>query len=432
MFEKFIVEQNKHWGKDLADAGFPRAIVSDLVKYLNIRQIVALIGVRRSGKSTIAKQLVGFLVKEKKVNPKNILFLNLESPLLNRFKNDPGNLQKIFDEYLALIEPKGRIFIFLDEVQFFSDWQVFVKSLYERGGVKFFITGSNSKLLSAEMATLLSGRSIAKKIYPFNFKEMIEIGKVGTKNKVEMIKNEGKLKKVFHKYLKEGGFPEIVLEKKKEIRQEILANYYKNILYQDIVPRFEVKKTKEIENLLLYLFSNIGQKYSYNSLADFLKMNDKTVKEHIGFFEKSFLLFELSNFQYSLKKQENYPKKAYAIDNGFIGAVSFSFSENYGRFLENTVFLGLLEMGKEVYYYSGKRECDFIVKKGRKITEAIQATKILDNNNEKREVGGLLEAMEKFKLKTGLIITEDQEEERKIGGRKIKIIPARKWLLDMQ
>ena len=229
--------------------------------------------------------------------------------------------------------------------------------------------------------------------------------------------------------LQNGGFPEIVIEKRKEIKKEILANYYKNILYQDIIPRFEVKKTKEIENLLLYLFSNIGQGYSYNSLSGFLKIHDKTIKEYIGFFEKSFLLFELSNYQYSLKKQENYPKKVYAIDNGFISAVSFSFSENYGRFLENAVFLGLLEAGKSVYYYLGKYECDFIVKEGRKITEAIQATKILDNNNEKRELRGLFGAMEKFNLKEGVIITGSQEEERNIDGKKIKIIPAWKWLL---
>ncbi|MDP2753396.1 MAG: ATP-binding protein, partial [Nitrospirota bacterium] len=360
MFEKFIVEQNKHWEKYPIDAGFPRVVLADLVKYLNIRQIVALIGVRRSGKSTIARQLINFLIKEKRANPKNILFLNLESPLLNQFKSDPGNLQKIFDEYLELVEPEGKVFVFLDEAQFFSDWQVFVKSLYERGGVKFFITGSNSRLLSAEMATLLSGRSIAKNIYPFNFREMAGIRKIKIGDRTEIIRNEGKLKKVFGEYLKDGGFPEIVLEKRREIKKEILANYYKNILYQDIVPRFEVKKTKEIENLLLYLFSNIGQKYSYNSLAEFLKMNDKTVKEYIGFFEKSFLLFEVSNYQFSLKKQENYPKKAYAIDNGFIGAVSFSFSENFGRFLENTVFLGFLEAGKEVYYHLGKYECDFV------------------------------------------------------------------------
>jgi len=251
-----------------------------------------------------------------------------------------------------------------------------------------------------------------------------------TGKKIEIIRNEGKLTRIFSDYLRNGGFPEIVLEKNREIKAEILVNYYKNILYQDIIPRFEVKKTRDIENLLLYLFSNIGQGYSYNSLAKHLKMNDKTVKEYIGFFEKSFLLFELSNYQYSLKKQENYPKKVYAIDNGFIGAVSFYFSENFGRFLENAVFLGLLESGKEIYYHSCKHECDFIVKEKRKIVEAIQVTKNLNHDNEKRELSGLIEAMEKFNLKEGMIITESHEEERKIKGRKVKIIPAWKWLLE--
>lgn len=430
MFEKFIAEQNAHWKGNLSNVGFDREIMRNLVKYVNIRQIIALVGVRRCGKSTIVKQLIQFLVNEKKVNPKNILFFNLESTLLNRFKDDPDNLRKIYDEYLALMEPKGKIYIFLDEVQFFSDWQIFVKDLYEKGGVKFFITGSNSRLLSAEMATLLSGRSVVKNIYPFNLGEIVGIKKIDAESKIEIAKNEERIKRMFKDYLRQGGFPEIVLEKKKEIKKEILANYYKSILYQDIIPRFEVKKTKEIEKLLLYLFSNIGQKYSYNSLAEFLKMNDKTVKEYIGFFEKSFLLFELSNFQYSLKKQENYPKKVYAIDNGFIDAVSFSFSENFGRFFENAIFLGLMQAGNEIYYYQDKYECDFVIKKGKKIVEAIQVTKILDNNNEKRELRGLLEAMEKLNLKEGLIITESQEEQRKIDGRKIKIVPAWKWLLN--
>jgi predicted AAA+ superfamily ATPase len=430
MWEKFIIEQNAHWDSNLRDTGISRLVMAELVKYISIRQIIALIGVRRCGKSTIAKQLINFLIQEKKVNPRNILFLNLESTLLNQFKDNPDNLRLIYEEYLSLVEPKGKVYIFLDEVQFFSDWQVFVKELYEKGGVKFFITGSNSQLLSAEMATMLSGRSIAKKIYPFNFREMAMIKKIEISNRIETIRSEGRLKRVLSSYLKQGGFPEVVLEKETEIKKEILANYYKNILYQDIIPRFDVKNTDEIEKLLLYLFSNIGQKYSYNSLAKFLKMNDKTVKEYLGFFEKSFLLFEISNYQHSLKKQENYPKKVYAIDNGFIDAVSFSFSENYGRFFENMIFLGLLELGNEIYYHQGKYECDFVVKKENKIMGVIQVTKLLDNNNEKREIQGLLEAMKKFDLKQGTVITENQEEEKVIDNMRIYVMPAWKWFLE--
>lgn len=430
MFEKIIIQQNTHWDDGAFKAGFPRVVTNELVKLLDTRQILALIGVRRSGKSTVSKQIINFLIEKKKVNPKNILFLNLEDPFLYSFKEDPNNLNVLFEDYMTLVEPKGRVFVFLDEARFFKDWQVFVKSRYERGGVKFFVTGSNSQLLSREMATLLSGRSIAKNIYPFSFSEIVSLRGLEPKNKIAEHKNQSAVIKTFQEYLRNGGFPEVVLEKNQKIKKEILVNYYKNILYQDIVPRFEVKKTREIEDLLLYLFSNIGQGYSYNSLREHLKAQDKTIKEYIGFFEKSFLLFEISNYQYSLKKQENYPKKAYAVDSGFINAVSFAFSENYGWILENAVFNKLLGRGDKVYYYRGKQECDFVIKRGLKIAEAIQVTKDLNIKNEKREVTGLLEAMEKFKLKMGIIITDSQEEEKKINGRVIKVVPAWKWFLD--
>lgn len=432
MFEKFILEQNEHWQGGTLEAGFLREVTRELWKLIPARQIIALVGVRRCGKSTILKQIINYLISEKRVSPENILFLNLEAPVLDAVKNDPKNLEKLFDEYKVLAAPKkSRIYIFLDEVQFFKNWQVFVKSMYEKGGVKFFVTGSNSQLLSAEMATLLSGRAIAKNIYPFNLSETAETKKIKIENKLSILHQETNLIRLSKEFVKNGGFPEVVLEKNQEIRNELLASYYKSILYQDIVLRFEIKKTREIESLLLYLFSNIGQNYSYNSLGKFLNIHDKTVKEYISFFEKSFLLFELSNFQYSFKKQENYSKKAYAVDNGFINVASFSFGDNYGRFLENTVFMNLRRSEKRLYYYRGKYECDFILKDRSKIVGAIQVTKKIGNNNEKRELGGLLEAMEIFKLKNGLIITEDQEEERKIGGKTVKIIPLWKWLLKL-
>lgn len=433
MFEKYIVDQNGHWENKTLEGGFPREITKELVSLVPTRHIIALVGVRRCGKSTVIKQMINHLIANKKVPPQNILFLNLEAPILDAFRADPNNLQKIFEEYLSLANPrKGRIYVFLDEVQFFSNWQVFVKNIYEKGGVKFFVTGSNSQLLSAEMATLLSGRSILKNIYPFSLKEIAAIKKIPMASKIDCLRNKTNLIRAYQEYIRGGGFPEVVLEKKKELKKELLANYYRSIVYQDIVPRFEIKKTKEIESLLLYLFSNIGQGYSYNSLGKFLKIQDKTAKEYVSFFEKSFLLFEISNYQYSIKKQENYPKKAYSIDNGFIDVVSFSFSENFGRFLENIVFLKLLQGGKEIYYHRDKRECDFVVKEKTKITAAVQATKKIEPANEKREIGGLLEAMEKFKLKKGLIVTEDQEEVRKINGKTIEIVPAWKWLLEIE
>jgi uncharacterized protein len=432
MFEKYIIEQNSHWQGEMPNSGFPREITPNVLSLVEKRHIVALVGVRRAGKSTVLKQVINHLIEKKKVSAKNILFLNLESPFLDSFKDDSKNLQNIFEEYKILANPKGKIYIFLDEVQFFSNWQVFVKSLYEKGGVKFFVTGSNSQLLSAEMATLLSGRSIARKIFPFSFREVLEIRKIKIQDRMNLAENESKITRTFRQYLRSGGFPEVVIEKERKFKKELLVNYYRNILYQDIVPRFEVKKIKEIESLLLYLFSNIGQNYSYNSLAKFLSIQDKTAKEYIGFFEKSFLLFELANYQYSIKKQENYPKKIYAIDNGFIEVASFAFSENMGKFLENQVFIELMRRGKQVYYYREKKECDFVVKEKTKIVEVIQVCQKINQQNEKRELEGLLEAMVKFDLGKGLILTENQEEKVEKDGKKIEIMPIWKWLADVE
>jgi hypothetical protein len=280
------------------------------------------------------------------------------------------------------------------------------------------------------MATLLSGRQIVKKINPFSFREIAVIKKIDANDKLAVAQNGAVLEKICGEYLKMGGFPEVVLEPKDDLKRELLANYYRSILYQDIVPRFEIKKTKEVESLLLYLFSNIGQGYSYNSLGKFSQIQGKTAKEYVGFFEKSFLLSEISNYQYSSRKQENYPKKVYAVDNGFMETASFSFSENYGRLLENAVFAKLIAGGKKIYYYKNSFECDFVIKEKTKIIAAVQVTKKFDSTNEKREIGGILEAMDNFNLKSGLIITESQEDEKMIGGKRVKIIPLYKWLLE--
>lgn len=337
----------------------------------------------------------------------------------------------MFESYLSLKSPSGKIFLFLDEIQFFKDWQVFVKDLYEKGGVKIFLTGSNSQLISEEMSSLLSGRALVKNIKPFNFKEMVRISNIKL-NEEQLIVNNNRVKKIFDDFLSFGGFPEIVLEQKQYLKKEILNNYYKNILYQDIVSRFSIKKSDKIESLLIYILSNIGKPYSYNSLSKIINVSDKTIKEYMSYFRYSLMIFELNNFHYSLKKQEKLPKKAYSIDNGFINTVSFSMQEDYGRALENLIFISLLNSNYKLFYYSqrNKGECDFIVKEKNKIIKLIQVTKILNADNEKREIKGLLSAMEEFNLKKGYIITKDQEELRVVNNKEIRIIPAYKWLID--
>jgi hypothetical protein len=202
-------------------------------------------------------------------------------------------------------------------------------------------------------------------------------------------------------------------------------------MYKDLLVRFKIKETKSFKELANYLFSNFTRELSYHSLKNVLGFKSVTsVKNYIEFMRESYLIFELFKYDFSLKKQYVSDKKIYVIDNGLRNAVSFSFSEDRGKLLENLVFIELKRRGKDIYYYKNKKECDFVVKEKNKIVSAIQVTNFLDGKNEKREITGLAEALAKFKLKTGLILTGDQQDSKKINGKTIKILPLWKWLLE--
>ena len=181
-----------------------------------------------------------------------------------------------------------------------------------------------------------------------------------------------------------------------------------------------------MKDLSLYLITNSGKEFSYNKLRKLFKLGStNTVISYISYFEESYLLFTIPKFSYSYKKQLVNPKKVYVIDMGFGRANSISFSEDRGRIFENLVFLNLRRKYKEIYYFKESNECDFLVKEGGKILQAIQACYELNEENKNREIKGLREAMSKFDLKKGVIITLNQKD--KFKG--IEGIPICKWSL---
>lgn len=423
MFESLIVGQNKHWQGQPLQTGIPRERLQDIAPFLKQRQMVAVTGIRRCGKSVLLRQLMQQLLqKEKK---ENILFLNVEHPFFDQYRGQVQYLEKAFEEYLSLHNPQGTIFVFLDEIQFFDHWQVFVKAKYESGDIKFFLTGSNSLLLSSEYASLLSGRTIQVQLYPFSFAEYLLARGIKISSAFSLAAQQRRIKKELVEYLSWGGFPEVVLAEDPEVKRELLVTYYQNILLKDIVPRFNVANSREIQELLRYLLSHTGKPCSYAQLGKIIGLSDKTIKEYIYYFKQSYLLFEVNQYFPSLKRQMANQKKVYAGDNGFSQALGFRFSEDRGWFLENMVFLELQRHKKEAYYFKGKKECDFVVREGRKLTTAIQVCYALTAENRQRELAGLQEAQEALKIKEGIILTFDQEE--KIGG--IQVIPLWKWLL---
>ena len=394
-----------------------RELTKKTLSFLHLKLPIVITGVRRCGKST----LMHIIKNQLKLEEKDYLYIDFNDERLINFSME--DFQKILD-FLNEQDYKKDCCLFLDEIQETAGWEKWINRIKEKHSI--FITGSNSKLLSKEIATFLTGRSINISLYPFSFAEFLDAKKIKTKNWKFDLKIQSQLRKEFLNYTSSGGIPKVIVDNDKRLLQE----NYENILYRDIVKRFNQNLEKSIKEASIYLLSNVSNKLSIRSLSKIIQVrNLSTLKSILDAFEKAFLFSFTNKFDFSVKKQIQNPRKIYCIDNGFITEASFRFSEDRGRILENLVFIELKRKEGDIYYFSKKKECDFLIRKGLKIEKAIQVCYDLNEGNKERELSGLMEAMEKFKLEEGLILTYDQEEELKIKDKKIKIIPVWKWLL---
>ena len=299
----------------------------------------------------------------------------------------------------------------------------------------FVLTGSSAKLLSQELSTKLRGRVIPYEVLPLSFKEYLVWNKVEIEKPYAIYgKKTSLIKKLFSKYLKNGAYPVLFMEP--NIPEDIiLQQYFEVMILRDVVERHKIENIKNLKTLAHFLFESTTKDISYTKLANKMvslgyKISKSTVIDYISYFEDAYLFFQNVKYEYSLTKQLGSIKKIYCIDNGMLNAVSFKFSEDKGKLLENLIFIELKRRGKETYYYRKNFECDFIIKQKNEVISAFQVTWELNEGNKEREISGLLEAMEKFKLKEGLILTCDTEDEKTINGKKIIIAPAWRWLLE--
>ena len=367
---------------------------------INLPYAIIISGIRRSGKSTLLQQLL--------TKFPDFYYFNFEDTRLIDF--DATDFEKL-DQVLLEEYGPSKFYIF-DEIQNIKGWEIFVRSGLDKGR-QFFITGSNASLLSMELGTRLTGRHINIELFPFSFHEALKLY-----NKEASIE-------AFNEYFKYGGFPQYLKYKQPEILQELLMD----ILYRDIVSRYNIRDTKLLQEMAIYLLSNTGKEFSYNSLKKMFNFGSvNTPISYISYMEDSYLLFTVPKFDYSLKKQAINEKKVYFIDNGLIIFNSTSFSSNNGRMLENLIFMALRRKYTDIYYFRDKGECDFVVREGGKIIMAIQACYEITDENKAREINGLMEALIAFNLNVGLIITYNQEDEIKVNYLTVKITPAWKWI----
>jgi len=397
--------------------GIERTIIKEIESKIRLPHVVVLTGLRRSGKSTLLRQLI-----KKRYNDEDFYYINFED---ERLYNYPASEFNRLYEVLVSLYGKKKAF-FLDEIQNVINFETFVRRLYEEG-FKFFITGSSATLLSKELGTKLTGRHVDIIVKPFSFLELLKLrGFELEKNAVYKTESKVEIKKYFDEYIINGGMPEYLIFND----PELLTKVYEDTVLKDIAVRHKVDNIMVLRNLYSILISNFANKFSFNSLKKVTDINSvNTIKKFIHYLEETYFAKTINKFDYSLKKQLVNNKKLYIIDNGFVGVLSKKLTKDKGWLLKNLVF-NSLNKNSDVFYYANENECDFLLVKNKTVTKAIQVCYDLNEYSREREISGLMEAMMKFKLNEGLMLTNNQEEEITLNKKRIKIMPVWKWLLE--
>lgn len=411
---------------------FPRSEVRErqLIVPVHSKKIVTLIGPRRCGKTFYMYQLINQLVSQGKRD--KIIYLNFED---ERLTLAASQLQLILEAYYELYPQNygEELYLFFDEIQEIAGWEKFVRRLYDTVTRNIFVTGSSAKMLGKEIAAGLRGRNIAYNLFPLSFEEYCRFQDIDVAD-VYSTQAKTLLRSQIEKYIRWGGYPEIVFMNP-EIAQKTLQSYFDVMLFRDIVERHEISNVLALKQFLKKTLNNISGTLSVNKFYNELKsrniaISKNTIYEFLDYSTDCFLLFLLLPFEPSAVKQQMQSKKVYAVDTGLVNAISYRYSEDKGKLLENIVFLQLNRLENAVCYVKNNNECDFVLQKNGAVAAAIQVCLTLqDEKTRQREIRGLAHAMERFNLPEGHIITLDEEDELSANGKKILVRPGWKWLL---
>lgn len=385
----------------------------ELIRALEHPNILAVLGVRRCGKSILSH----LLLKGRRYG-----YINFDDERV--FGIEAKDLNKVLQAFYELYGTDME-YLILDEIQNVAGWELFANRL--RRTKKVILTGSNAKLLSGELATHLTGRYVDFTLYPFSFKEFLELK--GIKPDIYSTKSIAELKNALREYIKTGGFPEAHI-----FGRGIVTRIYEDIIHKDIILRYGIKNKKTFSDIARYLISNFSGEFTFGKLKDITSIkNVHTAKSYAGYLESSYLILIVKRFTFKLKEQMLAPKKVYCIDTGIINSIAFKFSEDIGKVMENLVAVELHRRKSyygeaEVYYWKDyqQREVDFVLKEGEAIKELIQVSYASGESDIKeREITALLKASQELGCENMSVITWDYEGE--IG--KIKCKPLWKWLL---
>jgi predicted AAA+ superfamily ATPase len=410
-----VLNQRKERDALLSRPYLTRRISQDSDTLLNSHLIKLITGPRRVGKSTQALLML---------RDKNFAYLNFDSQqLLDAW--DASLVMRMLDDVYP-----GYDYLLLDEVQNLDAWDLWVSELY-RQGKNLVITGSNAKMLSSEMATVLTGKYLQVEMLPFSLEELFDWHKLDLHHL--MPEQGAECKVLADDYLRNGGYPEAVASR--QLVRSYLDTLFDSIVWKDVAKRHNVRNTTDLNNLAVYLVSNFCNPLSANELAEELGLSSvNTTKKYMDYLHEPYLFYYLSRYNNKLKLMKKAPRKVYVVDNGFVAAKAFSVTENLGRLLENQIFIELVRRGydteKTMFYYRSRndKEVDFVLRQGAHIERLVQVCYDLSSpKTEKREVDAIVESAGELKCDNLTIVTYDDERTIEKDGYKIDVIPIAKF-----
>ena len=404
--------------------------LDELEATMGSKAITVIKGPRRSGKSVLLWLLIERM-KKGGIDKTQFLYVNLDD---YRFMGNESVhlLELTIEAYRENINPDRKAFVLFDEIQNIPGFEKFLKTMQDsKLDVKFMISGSNSRLLSKELGSLLTGRISTVEVLPFSFKEYLSYRGTNPKDNGYLVleRDKSNYLKNFSDYVQRGGIPEFLEEPDPAPR---LREYFENVIYRDIVERFGIRNPVLIKQTAVFLATNAAKKYSVNGMSAVFAVAINTLSDYLADLQMAYLFFYVPPFTYSLKKRARAQSKVYGLDTGLLNAVAFRLPEDSGRLLENLVCIELMRTGSEVYYHDDEEgECDFILKSGPRVISAIQVCEdMADPKVRTRELSGLESAMREYDLKEGLVLTREEYDDIQLNKHKVRVRPVWFWLLN--
>ncbi len=410
-----IMNQRKERDELLSRPYLIRKSSQDSDVLLNSHLIKLITGPRRVGKSTHALLML---------RDKNFAYLNFDSqPLLDAW--DANLVMRMLDDVYPNYE-----YLLLDEVQNLDAWDLWVSELF-RKGKNLVITGSNAKMLSSEMATVLTGKYLQIEMFPFSMEEFFDWNKLDLHNLKSEQQAEGKV--LTDDYMRNGGYPEVVASR--QLVRSYLDTLFDSIIWKDVAKRHNVRNITDLNNLAMYMISNFCNPLSANELSEELGFQSvNTTKKFMDYLHEPYLFYYMSRYNNKLKLMKKAPRKVYVVDNGFVTAKAFAVSENLGRLLENQVFVELVRRGyntdKSMFFYRSRndKEVDFVLRKGAHIERLVQVCYDMSSpKTEKREVDSIVECAEELRCSNLTIVTHEEERTLEKNGYTISVVPVSKF-----